>query len=167
KNVAERLIVRSHSSLLTLVDLPDEIRHSSRPAVHAPAPRAAEPTAASSSVADELYDRMVTYRESFWHAVHPAFMSRDLTRADLRRLLRKGLQQTGGNYKVLDQMFNMPASDYKRFLNFLRKHECHVAFQRFRIARPMADGIELSNHEDVYSPWRSTKYVTRLTFVFR
>jgi hypothetical protein len=26
----------------------------------------------------------------------------------------------------------MPAADYKRFLNFLMKHHCHVAFQQFR-----------------------------------
>ena len=37
-----------------------------------------------------------------------------------------------GNYKVLTELFNMPATDYKRFLNFLMKHHCHVAFQQFR-----------------------------------
>jgi hypothetical protein len=46
--------------------------------------------------------------------------------------VRKGLEQTGGNYRVLTELFNMPATDYKRFLNFLRKHHCHVAFQQFR-----------------------------------
>jgi hypothetical protein len=86
-------------------------------------------------VADDLFDRLVTHRESFWSVVYPPFMSRDLTRADLRAVLRRGLQQTGGNYKILVQLFNMPPSDYKRFLNFLRKHECHVPFQRFRTAR--------------------------------
>ena len=59
-------------------------------------------------------------------------MSRDITRDDLRSLVRKGLEQTGGNYRVLTELFNMPAGDYKRFLNFLRKHHCHVAFQQFR-----------------------------------
>jgi hypothetical protein len=28
----------------------------------------------------------------------------------------------------------MPATDYKRFLGFLRKHDCHLPFQRFRVA---------------------------------
>jgi hypothetical protein len=32
------------------------------------------------------------------------------------------------------QLFNMPADDYKRFLSFLRKHGCHLPFQRFRVA---------------------------------
>jgi hypothetical protein len=38
--------------------------------------------------------------------------------------------------------FNMPAADYKRFLNFLRKFECHVPFQLFRTVparEPRAD----------------------------
>jgi DNA-binding NtrC family response regulator len=124
KNVAERLIVRSRSGILTIADLPAELQQWGRPAaVRAPA---AVPT----SVADDLYDRLVMHRESFWTVVYPAFMARDLTRADLRTVLRRGLQQTGGNYKVLVQLFNMPPTDYKRFLNFLRKHECHVPFAR-------------------------------------
>jgi hypothetical protein len=30
------------------------------------------------------------------------------------------------------ELFNMPAEDYKRFLSFLRKHDCLLPFQRFR-----------------------------------
>ena len=133
KNVVERLIVRSHSSMVTLGDLPAEIQQ-----LGPPVPLATPPSR-QTSVADELFARMVKDRESFWTAVYPAFMTRDLTRADVRAVLRKGLQQSGGNYKVLVQLFNMAPSDYKRFLNFLRKHECHVAFQRFRTARPAAE----------------------------
>jgi hypothetical protein len=33
---------------------------------------------------------------------------------------------------VLVELFNMPQDDYKRFLSFLRKHDCHLPFQRFR-----------------------------------
>src|SRR3712207_7843060 len=36
------------------------------------------------------------------------------------------------SYKHLVQLFHMEADDYKRFLNFLRKHDCHVPFQPFR-----------------------------------
>jgi transcriptional regulator with PAS, ATPase and Fis domain len=141
KNVAERLIVRSRTGLVTMTDLPSEIQQWGRPS----------PTAAAvtgTSVADDLYERLVTDRESFWSVIYPAFMSRDLTRADLRAVLRRGLQQTGGNYKVLVQLFNMPATDYKRFLNFLRKHECHVPFQRFRTARP-APGAQIGAAEEM------------------
>jgi hypothetical protein len=86
------------------------------------------------SRADTLFESMVVSRESFWTAVYPAFMARDITRDDLRAIVRKGLERTSGSYRVLTDLFNMPATDYKRFLNFLRKHQCQEAFQPFRVA---------------------------------
>jgi hypothetical protein len=77
---------------------------------------------------------MFTQGESFWSAVYPVFMSRDLTRTDLRKVIQMGLEATNGNYRSLVQLFNMPSEDYKRFLSFLRKHDCHLPFQRFRAA---------------------------------
>jgi transcriptional regulator with PAS, ATPase and Fis domain len=145
KNAVERLIVRNRTGILTLADLPIEIQHWGRAA---PAPAATGAPATSSSTAEDLFERMVGQRESFWTAIHPMFMARDLTRADLRAILRKGLQQTGGNYKVLVQLFNMAPDDYKRFLNFLRKHECHVPFRRFRTARPSEEPTD-ATFEDV------------------
>jgi transcriptional regulator with PAS, ATPase and Fis domain len=130
KNAIERLVIRTQSGRVARADLPPEMHRSQvlRPLV--------VPTA---SPADDLFERMVNQRESFWTLVYPAFMSRDLTRADLRAILRRGLQQTGGNYKILVQLFNLPPTDYKRFLNFLRKHDCHVPFQPFRTAHPSRD----------------------------
>jgi hypothetical protein len=101
-------------------------------AVLRPACTAAPSAAAARSTVDVLYDKMVRQRESFWSLVYAPFMSRDLTREDLRGLVRKGLEQAGGSYRLLTELFNMPATDYKRFLNFLMKHHCHVAFQQFR-----------------------------------
>src|SRR2546427_560660 len=37
-----------------------------------------------------------------------------------------------GNYKIVARMFNMEGEDYKRFLNFLRKHHCQPSFKEFR-----------------------------------
>jgi transcriptional regulator with PAS, ATPase and Fis domain len=127
KNVAERLVVRSRSGVIDLDDLPTNLLRSDMPST---TPSAVP--AAGRRTADLLYEKVVVNRESFWSAVYAPFMSRDLTREDLRALVRKGLEQTGGNYRVLIELFNMPASDYKRFLNFLRKHRCHVAYQQFR-----------------------------------
>jgi transcriptional regulator with PAS, ATPase and Fis domain len=124
KNVAERIVLRNRAPMLDVTDLPTEIQ------------RPPQPAGAVRSAADDLFDRLVTHRDDFWTLVYPAFMQRDLTRADLRALVRHGLEQTGGNYKILAQLFNMPAGDYKRFLNFLRKHDCQVPFQPFRTARP-------------------------------
>ena len=33
----------------------------------------------------------------------------------------------------------MPATDYKRFLGFLRKYQCHMPFQQFRSAATSRD----------------------------
>ncbi len=84
------------------------------------------------SRADELANLMIKQGESFWAAVYPIFMSRDLTRTDLRHIVQIGLETTNGNYRLLVQLFNMAPQDYKRFLSFLRKHDCHLPFQRFR-----------------------------------
>jgi transcriptional regulator with PAS, ATPase and Fis domain len=126
KNVAERLVVRGQSSVIEAQDLPLDV---SRPEPATPAAAVAAP-----SRADELFERMQSRGESFWTAVYPPFMSRDLTRDDIRALVRKGLERTSGSYRVLTDLFNMPGDDYKRFLNFLRKHQCQEAFQPFRNA---------------------------------
>jgi len=128
KNMAERLIARAEHPIITVADLPPELVGRLRPssAMTVPAERPA---------IEIVFDRMVKNRESFWSAVYPAFMTRDLTRSDLRFIVRRGLQETAGSYKMLVELLNMKPTDYKRFLNFLRKHECHVPFERFRSAR--------------------------------
>ncbi len=127
KNVAERLVVRARSLVIGVDDLPSEITGRTRnEREKVPSVRA--------SLAESMYERMVRDRESFWAVVYPPFISRDMTRDDLRLVIRKGLEQARGNYKLLVQLFNMPPTDYKRFLNFLRKHDCHMPFQRFRSA---------------------------------
>jgi hypothetical protein len=86
---------------------------------------------------------MMKKRESFWSAVYPAFMVRDRTRTDLRFIVGRGLQETAGSYKMLVELLNMKPTDYKRFLNFLRKHECQVPFERYRsVRRPRQAGSE-------------------------
>jgi hypothetical protein len=78
--------------------------------------------------------------ESFWSAVYEPFMARDITRDDLRRVVSAGLTETHGSYKILVRQFNMEPGDYKRFLNFLRKHQCHLPFHQFRVAAARLGG---------------------------
>ena len=70
--------------------------------------------------------------ESFWSVVHEPFMSRDMTREELRHIIRRGLSRTRGSYRQLTALFNLPGTDYKSLLNFLRKHDCHVPYKPFR-----------------------------------
>jgi transcriptional regulator with PAS, ATPase and Fis domain len=135
KNLVERLTVRTKEATtpVTVADLPPEIGR---------VPKTTAPATTSllrASVADALYQQIIHGRQSFWTVVYGPFMSRDLTRDDLRTLVGLGLQQTSGSYRVLIELFNMPASDYKRFLNFLRKHQCHMPFQQFRGGMGRAD----------------------------
>jgi transcriptional regulator with PAS, ATPase and Fis domain len=125
KNFVERLVLRARSGIILPTDLPLEILPP--PSV---APTIVEPTRTRGI--ERLYDRMTKSRESFWTVVYEPFMSRDMTRDDLRALVSRGLEQTRGSYRILVQLFNMPDADYKRFLNFLRKHDCQMPFQRFR-----------------------------------
>ena len=67
-------------------------------------------------------------------------MLRDVTRETVRGVIRLALAEARGNYRIVLQMFNLPATDYKRFLSFLQKYECHVPFQSFRAASGQQDG---------------------------
>jgi len=84
------------------------------------------------TVADELYKKLVEERESFWTAVYPLYMQREITKDNVRDLVRKGLEEARGNYKIVAKLFNMEPHDYKKFLNFLRKHDCQLPFKEYR-----------------------------------
>jgi DNA-binding NtrC family response regulator len=135
KNVAERLVLRCRDGRLDVDALPPEIRQT-RQNLTVNVTASVE---SSSTVPDALFDRLINGRESFWSAVYEPFMARDLTRNDVREVIRLGLRHTLGNYKLLVTSFNMAPEDYKRFLNFLRKYECHVPFQLFRNMPPRPD----------------------------
>ena len=140
KNITERLVVGNSVGLITPDALPPDVRavdsgsasqHRAK-AASAPASTAPAATASpSTSVADGLWERLIN-GESFWTVVHQPFKSHDLTRADVRALIFRGLQHTRGNYRQLVKLFHMPDSDYKRFLSFLSQHDCNLPFQAHR-----------------------------------
>jgi hypothetical protein len=99
---------------------------------------------------------MVRDRQSFWAAVYEPFMSRDLTRDDLRGVVSRGLEQTRGSYKMLLELFNVPPGDYKKLLAFLRKHQCHMPFQKFRSLSVRPESIGISGTRT-----RGTEHATR------
>jgi DNA-binding NtrC family response regulator len=130
RNIAERLMLHHRSDRVDVNDLPPEVQQERR---------AGQPTAAGQvstrAVSEVLFERMIKGGESFWSAVHEPFIARDLTRNDLREIIRLGLEHVRGNYKILASAFNMPPADYKRFMGVLRKYQCHLPFQRFRVAK--------------------------------
>src|SRR4030095_9043929 len=148
KNLVERLVVRRRVGVIDEADLPTEVLGLSQRRV-AMAAGEAPPVR---SRADELYDRMTVQGESFWSAVHPLFTARDMTREDLRGIISRGLTQTRGSYRLVLQLFNMPAEDYKPFLNFLRQHQCHLPFFKFRCLPSHDAGTKSGNERSEGAP---------------
>jgi DNA-binding NtrC family response regulator len=144
RNVVERFVIRNTSGTIQSDDMPPEVLDAMSTGFvssnlnggsNGQAPR--EP-----SRPDLLWNRIVTDGESFWTAVYPTFIDRELTKTDLRQLIKQGLEKTQGSYRRLIEVFNMAPGDYKRFLAFLYQHDCHLPFHGFRESRPEVERVE-------------------------
>jgi transcriptional regulator with PAS, ATPase and Fis domain len=129
QNVIERLVVVGQRDVIDVEDLPADMRNG------------AQQTSAAgkieTSVVDDMYKQLTTERQSFWTTVYPLYMQREITKANVRSLVRKGLEESRGNYRIMLRLFNMEPSEYKKFLNFLRKHQCQLPFKEFRQVESM------------------------------
>lgn len=70
--------------------------------------------------------------DNFWDSVARPYTSRLITRDQVRDVIRRGLIETGGSYRKMVRLFNLPETDYKRFMDFLRRHRCNVDFRAYR-----------------------------------
>jgi hypothetical protein len=50
-------------------------------------------------------------------------MSRELSRAEVREIVARGLAATRGSYRKLLGIFGVAHEDYLRFMDFLRHHK--------------------------------------------
>ncbi|HEU4688966.1 MAG TPA: sigma 54-interacting transcriptional regulator [Vicinamibacterales bacterium] len=137
-NVIEQLFWRSTTGVVDVEHLPASMR--SAPAMVVPIQDRRR------QVADDLYDALVKQGASFWEHVYPLFLARDITRHDVRELVRRGLQESRGRYKGLLELFGMPSTDYRRFMNFLAAHGCGVSYREFRQAAPDAGTAATTPH---------------------
>jgi DNA-binding NtrC family response regulator len=87
------------------------------------APQLEETETLPSADGPGLYERLVNHGAEFWSTVYEAFMNRDLNRTQVKAVIRNGLATAGGNYRRLLELFRLPASDYQRFMDFLRHHD--------------------------------------------
>ncbi len=69
---------------------------------------------------------------NFWDSIATPFTERLITRNQVEHVIRRGLEQTRGSYRRLLPLFQMPDSDYKRFMDFLRRNHCKIDFRQFR-----------------------------------
>lgn len=125
QNMVEQLTWMSPTEEVNLADLPSALRTQAGGSFLQTKERRRQ-------VADELFDGLVNGDFSFWDHTYVLFMGRDVTRHDIRELVRRGLAATSGNFRALVKLFRMPPEDYKRFLNFLASHDCGVDFRSFR-----------------------------------
>jgi transcriptional regulator with PAS, ATPase and Fis domain len=128
QNVIEQLVWLRGDGVVEPDDLPPALLASARGTVMPARDRRRR-------VADSLYEALSTGACSFWEHVYPMFINRDITRADLTGLVRRGLAATGGNYRAVLSSLGMQPGDYKRFLNLLSTHGCTVDFREFRSGR--------------------------------
>lgn len=68
----------------------------------------------------------------FWECVARPYAERLITKNQVEHLIRQGLERTGGSYKKMLPLFRIPESDYKRFMDFLRRHNCNIDFRGYR-----------------------------------
>jgi transcriptional regulator with PAS, ATPase and Fis domain len=125
QNVIEQMLIRCRTEVIGLEDVPAKIRDT-QPSGAAPFRERRR------TIVDDLYHRMTAEQHSFWTTVYPLYMRREITRTSVRDLVRRGLQDSNGSYKVVARRFNMDQGDYKKFLNFLRKHHCQPSYREFR-----------------------------------
>jgi len=134
QNVVEQLVSLVHDRPVEPTDLPPAV--SSRRAGHVEVLHDRR-----RSMVNELYEGLTSGELHFWQDVHRLFTSRDLTRADLQQLIRRGLLASAGSYRGLLRLFGMAQDDYKALLNFLAAHDCRVDSRRFRADVPKADSV--------------------------
>lgn len=87
----------------------------------------------ASSVPPRMDD--ILHVENFWESVARPYANRLITRTHVENVVRRGLQQANGSYRRLVRLFNLPDSDYKRFMDFLRRHRCNVDYRQYRQKR--------------------------------
>jgi DNA-binding NtrC family response regulator len=82
----------------------------------------AEAPGQAGAAVDDLFDRITRQAEDFWTVAYQPFMDRDLNRAQMKEMLRRGLARCEHNYRNLLDLFHLPPTDYQRFMDFLRHH---------------------------------------------
>ncbi|MDJ0837475.1 MAG: sigma 54-interacting transcriptional regulator [Acidobacteriota bacterium] len=60
---------------------------------------------------------------SYWSVVKEPFMNRDIKRSEVKAIIRRGLERSGGSYKKMLPLFNIPDRDYKKFVDHLRLYD--------------------------------------------
>ena len=73
----------------------------------------------------ELLHRITVAGENFWDVIYRPYMNRDLNRKEVQSVLRVALSQVDpgyGAFKRVTELLNIRADEYRRFMDWMRKH---------------------------------------------
>ena len=115
RNVVERLVIRASARPVGLAALPPEIFL--RPLdIHEHGGTGRSP--------DVLLADLTHGRESFWAGVYQPFIDRDLSRAQVRRLITLAYRAAAGNHEDLLRRLGVAPADASRFEEFAFQYRC-------------------------------------------
>jgi transcriptional regulator with PAS, ATPase and Fis domain len=75
-----------------------------------------------SDAAEQVRERLKA-GQNFWEAVRKPFIQRDISRDQVRQIIRQALMEVGGRYVDLLSFFNLRRKDYHRFMTFLSDYK--------------------------------------------
>lgn len=67
---------------------------------------------------NQIWDEIKSGK-SFWKVAKVPYLDRELNRCEVKEIIKRGLQETGGKYKGLLKLFNLEEREYKNFMRFL------------------------------------------------
>jgi len=77
-----------------------------------------------------LFNLMTQEGSSFWEVVHKSYIKHEISKEDLKKIIRLGLEKSGWSLKTLLPLFNIREEEYKKFLNFLQAQG--IKLRKFR-----------------------------------
>lgn len=81
---------------------------------------------------------MASGESDFYSLVVPRYRRRELGRAELKELVRLGLERVGGRYRELAALFGVAPTEYRRFMSFLRDNRLQLDYRPFRSLAKMS-----------------------------
>jgi transcriptional regulator with GAF, ATPase, and Fis domain len=126
RNLAEQLVVKEADRPFDQSDLPRHLASATSAVLSGDFPTRTLAQTVRDSPVECAWNRIVRDGVTFWAAVYSPFMDHELTKADVRLIVKRGLRESEGSYRRLTELFHMSPRDYRRFLSFLHQHDCHV-----------------------------------------
>jgi uncharacterized protein len=75
---------------------------------------------------EACYRGLIAGQKDLWMTL------RSVSPEETRALISLGLSETNGSYREVAARFHVDAEDYRKFMEFLRRHDCAIDFRPYR-----------------------------------